>query len=199
MLFLWWFPTYALIDAQKIAKVNLLSLALYSTKVITLESILWWIYCESSVAVESPLGTIIWYVSTQKGHLRCRGRYQLGNKLRVSLKSVTEASFQQLTICLCHKNTNRCKWCAWCHLPRGYRNKIRESLLPAVKIKFSLSGVPELFDRNKILSGGDLSHYQVPHCIRVFFYFVWFVFIHHNFQFYFELCTCCNILDIYLS
>ena len=56
-----------------------------------------------------------------------------------------------------------------------------------------------LFDRNKILSGGDLSHYQVPHCIRVFFYFVWFVFIHHNFQFYFELCTYCNILDIYLS
>ena len=62
-----------------------------------------------------------------------------------------------------------------------------------------LSGVPDLFDRNKILSGGDLSHYQVPHCIRVFFYFVWFVFIHHNFQFYFELCTYCNILTIYLS
>ena len=48
-----------------------------------------------------------------------------------------------------------------------------------------LSGVLDLFDRNKILSGGDLSHYQVPHCIRVFFYF--------------ELCTYCNILDIYLS
>ena len=61
------------------------------------------------------------------------------------------------------------------------------------------SGVPDLFDRNKILSGGDLSHYQVPHCIRVFFYFVWFVFIHHNFQSYFELCTYCSILDIYLS
>ena len=44
-----------------------------------------------------------------------------------------------------------------------------------------LSGVPDYFDRNKILSGYDLSHYQVPHCIRVFFYFVWFVFIHHNF------------------
>ena len=29
-----------------------------------------------------------------------------------------------------------------------------------------LSGVPDFFDRNKILSGGDLSHYQVPHCIR---------------------------------
>ena len=49
------------------------------------------------------------------------------------------------------------------------------------------------------MTGGDQSHYQVPHCIRVFFYFVWFVFIHHNFQFYFELCTYCNILDIYLS
>ena len=30
-------------------------------------------------------------------------------------------------------------------------------------MKFSLSGVPDLFDRNKILSGGDLAHYQVPH------------------------------------
>ena len=46
-----------------------------------------------------------------------------------------------------------------------------------------LSGVPDLFDRNKILSGGDLSHYQVPHCIRVFFYFVPFVFIHYKFEF----------------
>ena len=62
-----------------------------------------------------------------------------------------------------------------------------------------LSGVPDLFDRNKILSVGDQSHYQVPHCIRVFFYFVWLVFIHHKFQFYFELCTYCNILDIYLK
>ena len=35
--------------------------------------------------------------------------------------------------------------------------------------------------------------------VLVFFYFVWFVFIHHNFQFHFELCTYCNILDIYLS
>ena len=38
---------------------------------------------------------------------------------------------------------------------------------------------------------------QVPHCIRVFFYFVWFVFINHIFQFYYELCTYCNILDIW--
>ena len=62
-----------------------------------------------------------------------------------------------------------------------------------------LSGEPDYFGRNRILSGYDLSRYQVPHCIRVFFYFVWFVFIHHNFQFYFKLCTYCNILDIYLS
>ena len=52
-----------------------------------------------------------------------------------------------------------------------------------------LSGVPDLWDRNKILSGGDLSHYQLPHCIRFFFFFVCSVFIHHNFQFYFALCT----------
>ena len=40
---------------------------------------------------------------------------------------------------------------------------------------------------------------QVPHCIRVFFYFVSFVFINHIFHFYYELYTYCNILDIYLS
>ena len=80
-----------------------------------------------------------------------------------------------------------------------------------------LSGVPDFFDRNKILNGGDCPAsrttlvatrfrvavicpiIQVPHCIRVFFYFVWFVFINHIFQFYYELCTYCNILDIYLS
>ena len=62
-----------------------------------------------------------------------------------------------------------------------------------------LSGVPDYFDRNKILSGYDLSLIKCLTVLRVFFYFVWFVFIHHNFQFYFELCTYCNILDIYLS
>ena len=35
----------------------------------------------------------------------------------------------------------------------------------------SLSGVPDYFDRNKILSGYDLSHYQVPHCIKSFLLF----------------------------
>ena len=36
---------------------------------------------------------------------------------------------------------------------------------------FSLSGVPDFFDRNKILSGYDLSHYQVPHRIKSFLLF----------------------------
>ena len=34
-----------------------------------------------------------------------------------------------------------------------------------------LSGMPDYFDRNKILSGYDLSHYQVPHCIKSFLLF----------------------------
>ena len=78
-------------------------------------------------------------------------------------------------------------------------NKQSRRLWFGTQSRSLLSGVPDFFDRNKILSGYDLSHYQVPHCIRVLFYFVWFVFIHHNFQFYFKLCTYCNILDIYLS
>ena len=91
----------------------------------------------------------------------------------------------------------RCPTVFWIHTNLA-------SLVQISRIKVNirqklLSSVPDFFDRNKILSGGDLSHYQVPHCIRVFFYFVWFVFIHHNFKFYFELCTYCNILDIYLS
>ena len=81
----------------------------------------------------------------------------------------------------------------WCGLYQGLTVCVVSS------VYMFLSGVPDFFDRNKILSGGDLFHYQVPHCIRVFFYFVWFVFIHHNFQFHFELYTYCNILDIYLS
>ena len=50
-------------------------------------------------------------------------------------------------------------------------------LRPLVQIMHSaeednlLSGVPDYFDRNKILSGYDLSHYQVPHCIVSFLLF----------------------------
>ena len=65
--------------------------------------------------------------------------------------------------------------------------------------KILLSGEPDYFGRNKISSGGDLSHYSSASLYWVFFYFVWFVFINHIFQLYYELCTYCNILDIYLS
>ena len=40
-----------------------------------------------------------------------------------------------------------------------------------------------------------LSYLQVPDCIWVFAYIL---FIHHNIHLDFELCTYCNILDIYL-
>ena len=73
-----------------------------------------------------------------------------------------------------------------------------ELVLSSIACERSLSGVLDLWDRYKILRCGDMSHLHVPDCIWVFFSFVWFVFIHHNFQFYFELCTYCNILDIYL-
>ena len=44
---------------------------------------------------------------------------------------------------------------------------IKLAILEQIRLKKArmlLSGVPDFFDRNKILSGGDLSHYQVPHC-----------------------------------
>ena len=62
-----------------------------------------------------------------------------------------------------------------------------------------LSGMPDYFGRNKIWVVMICPIIKCLTVLRVFFYFVWFVFIHHNFQFYFELCTYCNILDIYLS
>ena len=40
-----------------------------------------------------------------------------------------------------------------------------------------------------------LSYSHVPECIE----FSFILFIHHYIHFYFELCTYCNILDIYLS
>ena len=39
------------------------------------------------------------------------------------------------------------------------------------KLELLLSGLPDYFGRNKILSGYDLSHYQVPHCIKSFLLF----------------------------
>ena len=74
-----------------------------------------------------------------------------------------------------------------------------DSSVTTVVETFLLSGVPDYFDRNKISSGGDLSHYSSASLLEFSFIFVWFVFINHIFQFYNELRTYCNILDIYLS
>ena len=48
---------------------------------------------------------------------------------------------------------------------------LRFKLIHVGKMPPLLSGVPDYFDRNKILSGYDLSHYQVPHCIESFLLF----------------------------
>ena len=62
-----------------------------------------------------------------------------------------------------------------------------------------LSGVPDYFGRNKISSGGDLSHYSSASLYQSFLLFCLICVYYHIFQFYNELCTYCNILDIYLS
>ena len=59
-------------------------------------------------------------------------------------------------------------------------------------INVLLSGVPDLCDRTKIPRCADLPHLHVPDSVWVFFYFVWFLFIHLNIYFYFESCTYCS-------
>ena len=60
--------------------------------------------------------------------------------------------------------------------------------------------MPDFFDRNNILSGYDLSHYQVPHCIKSFLLFCLICVYSSQISILLnELCTYCNILDIYLS
>ena len=65
-------------------------------------------------------------------------------------------------------------------------------------INVLLSGVPDLCDRTKIPRCADLPHLHVPDSVWVFFYFVWFLFIHLNIYFYFESCTYCSNFYIYL-
>ena len=62
-----------------------------------------------------------------------------------------------------------------------------------------LSGVPDYFDRNKILSGYDLSHYQVPHCIKSFLLFCLICVYSSQFSILFWIMYLLYILDIYLS
>ena len=77
---------------------------------------------------------------------------------------------------LSSKSKSKIKLCHWLLMGRSKYGKGGTSLRyfdPGVKIswgsKYRLT--PDYFDRNKILSGYDLSHYQVPHFIESFLLF----------------------------
>ena len=62
-----------------------------------------------------------------------------------------------------------------------------------VCVLFYVIGIVELLVSSAICRLQGLSYSHGPECIVSFI-----LFIHHNIHFYFELCTYCNILDIYL-
>ena len=64
-----------------------------------------------------------------------------------------------------------------------------------VCVSFYVISIVELLVSSVICRFQGLSYSHVPGCIE----FSFILFIHHNIHFYFELCTYCNILDIYLS
>ena len=64
-----------------------------------------------------------------------------------------------------------------------------------VCVSFHVICIVELLVSSVICRFQGLSYSHVPECIE----FSFILFIHHNIHFYFELCTYCNILDIYLS
>ena len=74
----------------------------------------------------------------------------------------------------CSQNTVAVHWLS-CHIPvtSPHEQSVGSCWRchGCVNIGGYLSGVPDYFDRNKILSGYDLSHYQVPHCIKSFLLF----------------------------
>ena len=64
-----------------------------------------------------------------------------------------------------------------------------------VCVSFYVICIVEILVSSVICRFQGLSYSHVPECIE----FSFILFIHHNIHFYFELCTYCNILDIYLS
>ena len=64
-----------------------------------------------------------------------------------------------------------------------------------VCVSFCVICIAERLVSSVICRFQGLSYLHVPECIE----FSFILFIHHNIHFYFELCTYCNILDIYLS
>ena len=63
-----------------------------------------------------------------------------------------------------------------------------------VCVLFYVICIVELLVSSVICRLQGLSYSHGPECIE----FSFILFIHHNIHFYFELCTYCNILDIYL-
>ena len=64
-----------------------------------------------------------------------------------------------------------------------------------VCVSFCVICIAERLVSSVICRFQGLSYSHVPECIE----FSFILFIHHNIHFNFELCTYCNILDIYLS
>ena len=64
-----------------------------------------------------------------------------------------------------------------------------------VCVSFCVICIAERLVSSVICRFQGLSYSHVPECIE----FSFILFIHHYIHFYFELCTYCNILDIYLS
>ena len=64
-----------------------------------------------------------------------------------------------------------------------------------VCVSFCVICIVERLVSSVICRFQGLSYSHVPECIE----FSFILFIHHNIHFYFELCTYCNISDIYLS
>ena len=64
-----------------------------------------------------------------------------------------------------------------------------------VCVSFCVICIVERLVSSVICRFQGLSYSHVPECIE----FSFILFIHHNIHFYFELCTYCIILDIYLS
>ena len=64
-----------------------------------------------------------------------------------------------------------------------------------VCVSFCVICIAERLVSSVICRFQGLSYSHVPECIE----FSFILFIHHDIHFYFELCTYCNILDIYLS
>ena len=62
-----------------------------------------------------------------------------------------------------------------------------------VCVSFCVICIAERLVSSVICRFQGLSYSHVPECIE----FSFILFIHHNIHFYFELCTYCNILDIY--